>query len=145
MGVEFKTGVEVGKDVTIADLRKQGYEAFYLAIGAQGGRKLGVPGEDAEGVISGVDFLRGVNLGKGEKLHGKSRFMGAGNVAIDVARTAVRFGAKSVDLYCLESRDIMPAAKDEIAEAEAEGIKINNGWGVKEFHKDANGKLTEVV
>jgi len=145
MGVEFKTGVEVGKDVTIADLRKQGYQAFYVAIGAQGGRKLGVPGEDAEGVISGVDFLRGVNLGKGQKLHGKVTLMGAGNVAIDVARTAIRYGAESVDLYCLESRDIMPAAKDEIAEAEEEGIKINNGWGVKEFHKNAEGKLTEVV
>jgi hypothetical protein len=95
MGVEFKTGVEVGKDVTIADLRKQGYEAFYVAIGAQGGRKLGVPGEDAEGVISGVDFLRGVNLGKGQKLHGKVVLMGAGNVAIDVARTAIRYGAES--------------------------------------------------
>jgi NADPH-dependent glutamate synthase beta subunit-like oxidoreductase len=67
MGVEFKTGVEVGKDITIADLKKQGYEAFYVAIGAQGGRKLGVPGEDAEGVISGVDFLRKVNLGKGRE------------------------------------------------------------------------------
>jgi NADPH-dependent glutamate synthase beta subunit-like oxidoreductase/NAD-dependent dihydropyrimidine dehydrogenase PreA subunit len=145
MGVEFKTGVEVGKDVTIAELRKQGYQAFYIAIGAQGGRKLGVPGEEAEGVISGVDFLRGVNLGKGQKLSGHVALMGAGNVAIDVARTAIRFGAESVDLYCLESRDIMPAAKDEIAEAEAEGIKINNGWGVKEFHKDASGKLTEVV
>ena len=145
MGVEFKTGVEVGKDVTIADLRKQGYQAFYVAIGAQGGRKLGVPGEDADGVISGVDFLRSVNLGKGQKLHGKVALMGAGNVAIDVARTAIRYGAESVDLYCLESRDIMPAAKDEIAEAEEEGIKINNGWGVKEFHKNAEGKLTEVV
>lgn len=145
MGVEFKMGVEVGKDITIADLRKEGYQAFYLAIGAQGGRKLGVANEDAEGVLSGVDFLRGVNLGKGQKLHGKVALMGAGNVAIDVARTAVRFGAESVELYCLESREIMPAAKDEIAEAEAEGVKVNNGWGVKEFHKDTNGKLTEVV
>jgi NADPH-dependent glutamate synthase beta subunit-like oxidoreductase len=145
MGVEFKTGVEVGKDVTIDELKKQGYEAFYVAIGAQGGRKLGVPGEDSKGVLSGVDFLRGVNLGKGEKLHGHVALMGAGNVAIDVARTAIRYGAESVDLYCLESRDIMPAAKDEIAEAEEEGIKINNGWGVKEFHANKEGMLTEVV
>jgi NADPH-dependent glutamate synthase beta subunit-like oxidoreductase/NAD-dependent dihydropyrimidine dehydrogenase PreA subunit len=145
LGVEFKTGVEVGKDVTIADLRKQGYKAFYVAIGAQGGRKLGVPNEDAAGVISGVDFLRGVNLGTAPKLSGKVLLMGGGNVAIDVARTAKRWGAESVDLYCLESRDIMTAAKDEIAEAEKEGIKINNSWGVKEFHKDAAGKLTEVV
>jgi NADPH-dependent glutamate synthase beta subunit-like oxidoreductase/Fe-S-cluster-containing hydrogenase component 2 len=145
MGVEFKTGVEVGKDVTIADLKKQGYEAFYVAIGAQGGRKLGVPGEEADGVISGVDFLRQVNLGKAAKLHGKVIVMGSGNVAIDVARTAVRYGAESVEIYCLESRDIMPAAKDEVAEAEQEGVKINNMWGAKEFHKDANGHVTEVV
>ena len=107
LGVTFKTGVEVGKDVTIEGLRKEGYQAFYVAIGAQGGRKLGVPNEDAVGVLSGVDFLRGVNLGKGQKLSGKVALMGAGNVAIDVARTALRYGAESVDLYCLESRDIM--------------------------------------
>lgn len=145
MGVEFKTGVEVGKDVTIVDLKKQGYEAFYVAIGAQGGRKLGVPNEEADGVISGVDFLRKVNLGTAPKLHGKVIVMGSGNVAIDVARTAVRYGADSVEIYCLESRDIMPAAKDEVAEAEAEGVKINNMWGAKEFHKDDKGHVTEVV
>jgi NADPH-dependent glutamate synthase beta subunit-like oxidoreductase/Fe-S-cluster-containing hydrogenase component 2 len=145
MGVEFKTGVEVGKDVTIDDLRKQGYEAFYVAIGAQGGRKLGVPNEDAKGVLSGVDFLRGVNLGSEPKLHGKVVLMGGGNVAIDVARTAKRWGADSVDLYCLESRDIMTAAKDEIAEAEGEGITINNSWGVKEFVKNPDGSLKSVV
>jgi NADPH-dependent glutamate synthase beta subunit-like oxidoreductase/Fe-S-cluster-containing hydrogenase component 2 len=144
LGVEFKTGVEVGKDITIADLRKEGYEAFYVAIGAQGGRKLNVPGEDAEGILSGVDFLKKVNLGTAKKLSGHVVLMGGGNVAIDVARTAARWGAKKVDLYCLETPDIMTAAKDEIAEAEKEGISINNGWGVKEFHSK-DGKLTEVV
>lgn len=63
MGVTFKTGVEVGKDITIEELRKEGYKAFYIAIGCQGGREVGVPGEDAEGVITGVDFLRKVNSG----------------------------------------------------------------------------------
>jgi NADPH-dependent glutamate synthase beta subunit-like oxidoreductase/NAD-dependent dihydropyrimidine dehydrogenase PreA subunit len=145
LGVAFKTGVEVGKDVTIQALRDQGYKAFYLAIGAQGGRTLGVPGEDAKNVISGVDFLRHVNLGDEPKLHGHVVLMGGGNVAIDVARTAIRWGADKVDLYCLESRDIMTAASDEIAEAEKEGVVINNSWGVKEFHADDNGALQEVV
>jgi NADPH-dependent glutamate synthase beta subunit-like oxidoreductase/formate hydrogenlyase subunit 6/NADH:ubiquinone oxidoreductase subunit I len=145
LGVVFQTGVEVGKDKTIAELRKEGFEAFYVAIGAQGGRKLGVPNEDAEGIISGVDFLRQVNLGKGQKLHGHVIVMGSGNVAIDVARTAVRYGAEKVEIYCLESRDLMPAAKDEVAEAEKEGVVINNMWGAKEFHKDEKGHVTEVV
>lgn len=92
MGVEFKTGVEVGRDVTLDELRREGYEAFYLAIGAQGGRKLGVEGEDAEGVVSGIGFLRKVNLGHETKLSGKVVMIGGGNVAIDVARTAVRQG-----------------------------------------------------
>jgi NADPH-dependent glutamate synthase beta subunit-like oxidoreductase/Fe-S-cluster-containing hydrogenase component 2 len=144
MGVKFKTGVEVGKDVTIKELKKEGFQAFYIAIGAQGGRKLGVEGEDAKGVLSGIDFLRGVNMGKEAKLSGKVLIMGGGNVAIDVARTAVRWGAKSVDLYCLESREIMNAAKDEIEDAEKEGITINNSWGVKEF-KVEKGKLIAVV
>jgi NADPH-dependent glutamate synthase beta subunit-like oxidoreductase/Fe-S-cluster-containing hydrogenase component 2 len=144
LGVQFKTGVEVGKDTTIAALRKEGYEAFFVAIGAQGGRKLMVPGEDAKGIISGIEFLRKVNLNTEPKLSGEVVIMGGGNVAIDVARTAVRWGAKKVDLYCLETPDIMMAAKDEIEEAKKEGISINNGWGVKEFH-EKDGKLSEVV
>ncbi|MCI2069315.1 MAG: FAD-dependent oxidoreductase [Bacilli bacterium] len=144
LGVEFKTGIEVGKDVTIEQLRKEGYEAFYVAIGAQGGRKLMVPGEEAEGVISGIDFLREVNLGKAKKLKGHVVLMGGGNVAIDVARTAVRWGGEKVDLYCLETPEIMTAGKEEIEEAKKEGISINNGWGVKEFHAK-DGKLFEVV
>lgn len=144
MGVKFETGVEVGKDVTIPELRKQGYQAFYVAIGAQGGRALGVPQEESEGVLSGIDFLRHVNIGDEPKLSGKVVIMGGGNVAIDVARTAKRWGANSVDLYCLESRDIMPAARDEVEEAEGEGISINNSWGVKEFHAK-DGKMYEVV
>jgi len=131
LGVEFKTGVEVGKDVTIDELRKKGYGAFYVAIGAQGARQLGISGEDAEGVISGIEFLRNVNLKTMEKLSGDVVVIGGGNVAIDVARTAVRYGAKSVTLYCLESRETMPAAKDEVDEALEEKIIIKNGWGPK--------------
>lgn len=124
LGVKFKTGVEVGKDVTLDDLRKQGFNGFYVAIGAQGGRKLGIEGEDADGVIAGVDFLRNVNLGKKISTKGKVVVVGGGNVAIDVARTAVRKGGKPIDMYCLEGRNAMPAAADEIEEAEGEGIVI---------------------
>lgn len=143
MGVEFKTGVEVGKDITLDDLRKDGYEGFYLAIGAQGGRKLGIEGEDADGVITGVEFLRNVNLGKDVKLPRRAIVIGGGNVAIDVARTASRTGATDVKMFCLESREEMPALKEEIEETLEEGITIGNGWGPKRIVVE-NGKVTGV-
>ena len=143
MGVEFKTGVEVGKDITLDDLRKDGYEGFYLAIGAQGGRKLGIEGEDADGVITGVEFLRNVNLGKDVKLPKRAIVIGGGNVAIDVARTASRTGATDVKMFCLESREEMPALKEEIEETSEEGIAIENGWGPKRIVIE-NGKVTGV-
>lgn len=143
MGVVFKTNTEVGKDVSLDDLRKQGFKAFYLAIGAQGGRKLGLENEDAKGVIAGVEFLRDVNLGKKSALHGKVVVIGGGNVAIDVARTAVREGAESVAMYCLEARNEMPALDEEIEEALVEDIVINNSWGPKRIiSKD--GKVTGI-
>ncbi|MEG1524898.1 MAG: FAD-dependent oxidoreductase [Clostridia bacterium] len=129
LGVKFQTGVDVGKDVTLKQLREQGYQGFYLAIGAQNGRPLGIEGEDAVGVVSGVEFLRNVNLGRHADLEGKTIVIGGGNVAVDVARTASRKGASSVEMYCLESREIMPAAADEVEETLSEGIVINNGWG----------------
>lgn len=131
LGVQFKTGIEVGKDVSLKDLRGQGFEAFYIAIGAQAGRKLGIAGEEAEGVITGVDFLRRVNLNEEIKLEGPTIVIGGGNVAIDVARTAVRVGASKVDMYCLEGPQEMPALEEEIEEALAEGIAISNSWGPK--------------
>jgi NADPH-dependent glutamate synthase beta subunit-like oxidoreductase len=133
MGVKFKTGCEVGKDVTIPELRKQGYQGFFVAIGAQLSRKLGLEGEDHPEILGGIDFLRDVNLGKGKKLSGKVVVIGGGNVAMDVARTALRQGAEKVDLYCLESREETPSAKEELAEAEEEGIVIHNSWGPKEL------------
>lgn len=126
--VEFKTGVEVGRDITLQDLRNQGFSAFYLAIGAQLGKKIGIEGEDIDGVISGLDFLRKANLAA-EKLKGSAAVIGGGNVAVDVARTALRLGASQVDLYCLEKREDMPASQEEIEEALAEGIAIKNSWG----------------
>ncbi|WP_238883830.1 FAD-dependent oxidoreductase [Clostridium sp. YIM B02551] len=143
LGVEFKTGVEVGKDVTLQELRNSGYKAFYVAIGAQAGRNLGLDGEEAEGVITGVDFLRKVNLGEDTKLEGAAIIIGGGNVAIDVARTAERVGASNIEMFCLESREEMPALEEEIDEALAEGININNSWGPKAIlHED--GKVIGV-
>lgn len=143
LGVEFKIGVEIGKNLSIQNLRDQGYEAFYLAIGAQAGRKLGIEGESGEGVMTGVDFLREVNLGNDIKLDGKTVVIGGGNVAIDVARTAMRVGASQVDMFCLENRQEMPALEEEIEEALAEDIRINNSWGPKRIICE-NGKVTGV-
>lgn len=143
LGVEFKTGVDVGKDVTISELREQGFKAFYIAIGAQAGRKLGLEGENSDGVITGVEFLRNVALGKATSTEGKVVVIGGGNVAIDVARTATRKGATSVEMFCLESENEMPALSEEIEEANAEDIKINNSWGPKRIiTKD--GKVTGI-
>ncbi len=144
MGVEIKTGVEVGKDITIQQLREQGYKAFYIAIGMQGGRMAGVPGEDAEGVQTGVDFLRKINQDHSIKLHGETVVIGGGNVAIDVARTAVRAGSTKVTMLCLEGEKEMPAADDEVFEAKEEGIVVMNGWGPKEVISE-NGHVKSVV
>ena len=144
LGVSFQTGVEVGKDVTLDDLRKQGYDAFYVAIGAQGGRKLGVEGEESEGVISGIEFLRRVNAGEEMRLSGKTVVIGGGNVAVDVARTAVRAGASETAMVCLESRKEMPASEEEIEEAMGEHIEIQNSWGPVRITAES-GKVTGVV
>lgn len=143
LGVSFRLGVEVGKDVTIQKLREEGYEAFYLAVGAQAGRRLGIEGEEGEGIYYGVDFLRQVNLGNEVNLTGKTIVIGGGNVAIDVARTAVRVGAEAVTMYCLETREQMPALEEEIEEALSEDITIENGWGPKRFIVK-NGKIQGV-
>lgn len=103
MGIEFKCGIEVGKDISLDDLRNEGYEAFYVAIGAQGSRKLNIPGEDNAMVESGIDFLRKVNKVEDPNLiSGDVVVVGGGNVAIDVARAALRSGAEKVHLYSLE-------------------------------------------
>ena len=124
LGVEFRTGVEVGRDVSLEQLRAQGYKAFYLGIGASKGAALGCPGEELPGVWTGIDFLRRVNLGEKPELGSQVAVIGGGNVAIDVARTAVRLGAESVSIIYRRSRDEMPAAADEIAEAQEEGVKF---------------------
>ena len=144
MGVEFKTGVEVGKDITLKQLREDGYEAFYIAIGCQGGRKVNVPGEDAEGVMTGVDFLHATTDNENYKLTGDTVVIGGGNVAIDVSRSAVRCDSPKVYQVSLETRDIMPALPEEIELAESEGIEFHGGWGPKEILTE-NGKVTGIV
>ena len=144
MGVDIQCGVEVGKDVTIQQLRDQGYKAFYIAIGCQGGRKAGIPGEDAQGVMTAVDFLRTVGGDETYPVSGTAVVVGGGNVAIDVARTAHRCGADSVSMFCLEPREKMPASEEEIAEASGEGVSLNCGWGPKEILTQ-DGKVTGIV
>lgn len=143
MGVEIKCGVQVGKDVTIKELRKQGYKAFYVAIGCQGGRLPGIPNENAEGTTTAVDFLKVANTGN-KKVSGNVVVIGGGNVAIDAARVAKRSGAKNVTMVSLEDRLNMPASVEEISEAEEDGVTIVNGWGPKEV-LTKKSKATGVV
>ena len=145
LGVEIKCGVEVGKDVTIQQLRDQGYEAFYIAIGCQGGRLPGVPGETAQGTSIAVDFLHHALEDESQKMEGNVVVVGGGNVAVDCVKTAKRFGAAKVSMVCLEDRETMPASKNEIAEALEENIDICNSWGPKEVKVDENGHVTAIV
>ena len=144
MGVEIKTGIEVGKDITLDELRKQGYKAFYIAIGCQGGKKAGVPGEDSIGVTTAVDFLREVGEKESYDILGDVVVIGGGNVAIDAARSSSRVGNSKVSMFCLESRETMPASAEEIYEAEEENVVINCGWGPKEILTE-DGKVSGVV
>ena len=131
IGVEICTGVEVGKDITIAQLREQGYKGFYVAIGCQGGKLPGVPGDTLPGTTTAIDFLHQANCGDKE-LSGKVVVVGGGNVAIDAARVALRSGASQVTMLSLETEDIMPASLEERMEAREDGVVINPGWGPKE-------------
>lgn len=144
MGVEIRCNVEVGKDVTIKQLREQGYKAFYIGIGCQGGRKTGVPGEDSKGIMTGVEFLHITTDDENYKLDGDTVVIGGGNVAIDVSRTAERCGDGKITQVSLETRDIMPASPEEIELAESEGIIVKGGWGPKEILSE-DGKVTGIV
>lgn len=130
LGIEFKTGVNVGTDITISQLREEGFKAFYIAIGAQDGRKINIENAEAKNVITGVEFLRQTKELKEFNL-GKVVVIGGGNVAIDVARTAIRLENSGVSMFCLESRDTMPALQDEVHEALSEGIALHNEYGPK--------------
>ena len=137
--------VTLGDVNTLDELRAQGFKAFYVAIGCQGGRLAGIPGEDAEDVTVAVDFLREVNSGKIDALPGRTIVVGGGNVAIDVARNACRLGSEHVEMFCLESEAQMPASEEERREAIEDGAHISCGWGPKEVHLDEAGRVCGIT
>jgi heterodisulfide reductase subunit A-like polyferredoxin len=124
LGVKFKTGVEIGKDITVAQLRKEGYKAIFLGIGSHECKVLGIEGEDFEGVYPGVDFLREVNLGNRISLGDRVAVIGGGNVAMDSVRTALRTGSSNPFVIYRRSMEEMPASEEEIEECRDEGIEI---------------------
>lgn len=144
LGVEIRCGVEIGKDITIEELREQGYKGFYVAIGCQRGRKPGIKGENAKGTYAAVDFLREAGAKESFALEGDVVVVGGGNVAIDAARISSRCVDAKISMFCLEQRENMPASKEEIAEALEEGIELNCGWGPKEVLEE-DGKVAGVV
>ena len=143
MGVEIKTEVIFGKDITLKSLKDEGYNAFFIATGLHKSRRLNVKGEELPGVLQGVDFLRDVALGTRVSPGNRVIVVGGGNVAIDVALSARRSGAKDISLVCLEKREEMPAWEYEIEEALEEGITIINSLGPKNFLQK-NGLLSGV-
>ncbi len=144
LGVEIKCNVEVGKDVTIQQLRDEGYKGFYAAIGCQKGKKPGVNGQDAKGAITALEFLKEVKDKESYPLDGDVVVVGGGNVAIDAARSATRCCNYKVSMYCLESREVMPASEQEVEEALAEKVELNCGWGPKEVLEE-DGKVTGII
>lgn len=143
MGVEIKTGVEVGKDITLDELRAEGYKAFYVAIGCSAGRRPGVPGDDAEGTFTAIDYLHDANCGNAP-FDGTVVVIGGGNVAIDASRVSARNGASKVYQFALETERIMPASDEEILEAREDGVELQGGWGPKEILTE-DGKVTGIV
>ncbi|MFA6755800.1 MAG: FAD-dependent oxidoreductase [Bacilli bacterium] len=145
LGVEVKCGIEVGKDITIEELKKQGYKAFYIAIGCQGGRRPGVKNDTAKNTDIAVSYLKNAFEHQDKKFTGKVVVIGGGNVAIDCVKTAKRLGSDYVSMYCLEDKEHMVASKDEISEALEEGVSIFNSYGPKEVLVDKDGKVTGLI
>lgn len=125
LGVEGYTNMQLGEDFTVEYLFKQGYDAVYLAIGAQSSKRMGVPGEDLPGVMGGAEFLRAVMLNEDVKLGNSVAIIGGGNTAMDAARTAKRLGAEKVMVLYRRSREEMPAQAIEVEEAEEEGVEFH--------------------
>lgn len=144
LGVEIRCGIELGKDITIEELRNQGYKGFYMAIGCQEGRKPGIPGENALGAYSAVDFLREAGANESFPLEGDVVVIGGGNVAIDAARVSSRCTDNNITMFCLEQEHEMPASREEIKEAIEEGIALHCGWGPKEILEE-NGQVCGVI
>jgi heterodisulfide reductase subunit A-like polyferredoxin len=142
-GVRFVYNCHVGKDVTIEKLRLDN-NAVFIAAGAHKSRKLGVEGEQINGVLGGVEFLREAASPKKPAVKNKVVVIGGGNVAVDVARTALRLGAKNVEMICLEQRSEMPAYEEEVEATLAENITIRNGWGPRRILGDGSVKGIEL-
>ena len=142
-GVEIRSGVTIGKDKSLEQLKEEGYEAVFLGLGAHSSRKLGVEGEDLEGVIHGVDYLRRVNVGEKVDLGREVVVVGGGNVAIDVARTALRTGSDKVFILYRRTKQEMPASQAEIHHLEEEGVKIEFLAAPVKIHGQ-NGRLTQI-
>jgi heterodisulfide reductase subunit A len=141
LGVRVETNHRI---TALAPLKEEGFDAVFLATGDRGGRKLSVPGEELAGVVDSMDFLHATNAGHPTDLHGNAVVViGGGNVAIDSARSALRLGARSVKLFCLESSPEMPAHRWEVQEAEDEGVVVTTSWGVHEIHGE-EGKVRNI-
>ena len=143
LGVEIKTGMTFGQDFTLDDLKNQGFQSVFLALGLHKSRGLGVPGRICPMSCKGSNFLRSAALGENIRVGKKTLVIGGGNVAVDVALTALRQGAEEVRLVCLEQREEMPAWEYEIEEALSEGVIIENGWGPLQF-TEKGGSLSAV-
>jgi len=143
IGIELHTEKKLGRDFTFDTLKADGYETVFLAVGAQLSRKIDLVGADLDDVFWGVDFLGEVNEGRKISLKDKVLVVGGGNVAVDVALTAFRCGAKEVTMACLECREEMPANPWEVEEAIEEGVKIMPSWGPKKILRD-NGKVSGI-
>ena len=145
LGVEFQCGTRVGNgcDCSVEDLYALGYKAVFLAPGATKSRKPGVPGEDLPGVLYGVEFLSAVRRNRQGRLSGRAVVIGGGAVAMDAAITARKLGASQVDLYCLESREEMPAFQHDIDDAVNAGVILHPGWGPQAV--EGNGRVESIV
>jgi len=138
-GMEIKTGVALGRDFTIGSLKDE-YDAIFIAYGANRNLKLEIEGEDSDGVIPALEFLRLAKEGRGVKPRGSVVVIGGGNLAVDAARTALRLGASAVHIYYRRRRQDMPAYSWEIAEAEEEGVVIHTRLTPIRISDDAGAK-----
>jgi NADPH-dependent glutamate synthase beta subunit-like oxidoreductase len=143
IGIELQTEKKLGRDFSLDELKNNGYEAVYLSVGAQLSKKIDIPGSALSDILWGIDFLREVSDGKDISLKETVLVVGGGNVAVDVALTALRQGAKHVTMACLESLEEMPANRWEIEECLEEGVKLMQSWGPKKIVED-NGKVSQV-
>lgn len=144
LGVEMRLGTAMGRDFSLLDLEREGFGAIFLSTGASKSRRLGVPGEDLQGVLPATLFLRDVNLGPMPQLAGPALVVGGGSTAMDAARSAWRAGAASVTVLYRRSRAEMPAQAEEIEAAEAEGVRIRTAAGVVEL-RGRDGRLTRAI